>query len=138
MGRILALDYGKVRCGLAVSDPLKMIANGLDTVGRKDLNDELSRLLKEYEIERLVIGEPKRHSGESSEVERDIQKLIRTLQSNHPDLPISRMDERFTSKMAMDAMITMGATRKQRQQKGNIDKISATLILQDYLNNPLT
>lgn len=131
----MALDYGKVRCGVAISDPLKMIANGLETIPRKELQASLAKLLTEYEVEALVVGQPRRHSGEFSEVETDILKFIEVIKKEHPTLTIDRIDERFSSKMALDAMITIGATRKQRQQKGNIDKMSATLILQDYLNN---
>lgn len=134
MARVLAIDYGKKRCGLAMSDPLQMIANGLETVENAKLFEALDDLMSQHEIEALVIGLPKHLSGHEAEIEPEIKKRIVEIQNKFPDLKIHRFDERFTSKMALDAMIAMGSTKKQRREKGNIDKISATLILQDYLD----
>ena len=134
MGRVLALDYGGKRCGLAISDPLKMIANGLDTSETHLLLDNLKRIQKEYGFEKLVVGLPKRLSGEMSAIEQKIIPMIEKNKKDFPELEIVRFDERFTSKMALESMIVAGAKKKQRAEKGNIDKVSATLLLQEYLN----
>ncbi|HAQ72112.1 Holliday junction resolvase RuvX [Salibacteraceae bacterium] len=134
MGRVLALDYGGKRCGLAISDPLKMIANGLDTSETHLLLDNLKRIQKEYGFEKLVVGLPKRLSGEMSAIEQKIIPMIEKIKKDFPEVEIVRFDERFTSKMALESMIVAGAKKKQRAEKGNIDKVSATLLLQEYLN----
>tara|TARA_B110000046_G_scaffold165801_1_gene182334 strand:+ start:160 stop:567 length:408 start_codon:yes stop_codon:yes gene_type:complete len=134
MGRILALDYGGKRCGLAISDPLKMIANGLDTSETHLLLDNLKRIQKEYGFETLVVGLPKRLSGEMSAIEQKIIPMIEKIKKDFPVIDIVRFDERFTSKMALESMIVAGANKTQRAEKGNIDKVSATLLLQEYLN----
>ena len=134
MGRVLALDYGGKRCGLAISDPLKMIANGLDTSETHLLLDNLKRIQKEYGFEKLVVGLPKRLSGEMSAIEQKIIPMIEKIKKDFPEVEIVRFNERFTSKMALESMIVAGAKKKQRAEKGNIDKVSATLLLQEYLN----
>jgi len=134
MGRVLALDYGGKRCGLAISDPLKMIANGLDTSETHLLLDNLKRIQKEYGFEKLVVGLPKRLSGEMSAIEQKIIPMIEKIKKDFPEVEIVRFDERFTIKMALESMIVAGAKKKQRAEKGNIDKVSATLLLQEYLN----
>jgi putative holliday junction resolvase len=134
MGRVLALDYGGKRCGLAISDPLKMIANGLDTSETHLLLDNLKRIQKEYGFEKLVVGLHKRLSGEMSAIEQKIIPMIEKIKKDFPEVEIVRFDERFTSKMALESMIVAGAKKKQRAEKGNIDKVSATLLLQEYLN----
>lgn len=135
MPRIAAIDYGARRTGIAISDPTAMIANGLDTVETSQLLDVLSRLYSTSSYERLVVGKPVRWSGEASEIEGDILVFISKFEKMLPAVPVVRMDERFTSKIASQTMITAGASRKQRRDKGTLDKISATLLLQEYLDN---
>lgn len=135
MCRTVAIDYGGKRCGIAISDPLGMIANGLPTVDTPQLSDRLSELYRDPGFERIVIGLPKRHSGELSDIETEIQGVIKSCAQLFPDVVLDRYDERFTSKIAMQTMVMAGATKKQRREKGNIDKVSATLILQEYLNS---
>ncbi len=134
MGRILALDFGKVRTGIAVTDELKLIASGLTTVNTSDLLSFLKDYLKNEPIECIVIGEPKQMDGTPSESEVLIQSFIKKLSATLPTLKIERQDERFTSKLAMNTMITGGMKKKKRQNKAMVDKISATLILQAYLD----
>jgi putative Holliday junction resolvase len=134
MARIIAIDYGTKRCGLAISDPLGMIANGLETIEAPLLMKSLEALYQSHAFDTIVIGLPIELSGGLSAIESQIQTAIVRIKERFPSVRIERMDERFTSKMALDAMIVAGASKKQRKVKGNIDKISATLILQDYLN----
>ena len=134
MGRILAIDYGKKRIGLAVSDPLKMIANALETISPQDFFNFVSSYFSKEKVESIVIGQPKRLHGEDSSIEKDILGFIKKLEKKYPQLKIVRMDERFTSKIAFQTMIDSGIGKKARQNKATIDKISATIILQDYLN----
>lgn len=134
MARIVAIDYGSKRCGIAISDPLGMIANGLDTIEAPLLMKHLEALYQSHGFDTIVIGLPLALSGELSGIESHIQAAITQINKRFPNVLIERFDERFTSKMALDAMIAAGASKKQRKEKGNIDKISATLILQDYLN----
>ena len=129
MGRILSIDFGMKRSGLALSDPLKMIANGLDTVDSRELLDKVLELASSQDVETVVIGHPKRMSGEDSAIENNIQIFIQELRKKTDTLNVDRMDERFTSKLALDSMIRAGSTKKQRSDKGLIDKVSATLIL---------
>ena len=134
MGRILSIDFGMKRSGLALSDPLKMIANGLDTVDSRELLDKVLELASSQDVETVVIGHPKRMSGEDSAIENNIQIFIQELRKKTDTLNVDRMDERFTSKLALDSMIRAGSTKKQRSDKGLIDTVSATLILPEYLN----
>ena len=134
MSRVLSIDFGLKRCGLAISDPLKMIANGLDTVDSKELMESVLDIASAQGVDTVVIGHPKRMSGEDSAIETNIQMFIEALSKKNNRLNIERMDERFTSKLALDSMIRAGSTKKQRSDKGLIDKVSATLILQEYLN----
>lgn len=133
MPKILALDYGSRRCGLAVTDELKIIASPLDAVPRNELMAYLKRYLSANRVEALVVGQPVRMSGELSEVEEEIVEFVKTFSKAHPDIPVHRMNEAYTSVMAVQAMVASGAKKKQRRDKGNIDKISATLILQNFL-----
>ena len=133
MGRILALDYGTKRTGIAVTDELQIIASGLKTVDTKDLMDFLKDYLQEENVEAIVLGEPKRMSNEFSENELAIQKFLKKLTTVFPNMGIIRVDERFTSKMAFQTMIDSGLSKKQRRNKALIDEISATIILQSYL-----
>ncbi|ANW96831.1 crossover junction endodeoxyribonuclease RuvA [Wenyingzhuangia fucanilytica] len=133
MSKILAFDYGTVRTGLAETDDLKMMAFGLDTIATKDIFSYLNQYLKQNTVEVFVVGEPKQMNGLESESEVHIKEFIKKLDSTY-HIPIVRFDERFTSKMAFDTMIASGIGKKKRQNKGLVDKISATIILQGYLD----
>jgi putative Holliday junction resolvase len=133
LGKILAIDYGTKRCGIAITDSLKIIASALDVLETGKIHDYLHQLFEKDDIECVVIGEAKRFSGEDSAVEKSITPLVNFIKKRYPKIQVERQDESFTSSMAMDSMIQGGFTKKQRREKGNIDKISATLILQAYL-----
>lgn len=133
MGRILAIDYGRKKSGVAVTDPMQIIANGLTTVPSHELFDFLVKYMKEEKVEKIVMGYPTQSSGEVSESMKYIEPFVNRLKKNFPDLPIEWVDERFTSKMAFQAMIDGGLKKKARQDKTMIDKVSATIILQTYL-----
>jgi len=133
MGRLLAIDYGTKRVGLAVTDSLKMIASGLTTVHSKDIIEFLNQYLKKEEVEMFIVGEPKHLDNTPSESEKHILGFINQLKKQFPQIPVERMDERFTSKMAFQTMIDSGLKKKDRQNKELIDEISATIILQSYL-----
>ena len=135
MGRILAIDYGEKKTGIAVSDELQIIASGLTTVKTKNIFSFLTNYLKDEKIELFIVGEPKQMNNKPSESEQFIIPFIKKLETTFPKIPIKRIDERFTSKMAFQTMIDSGLGKKQRQNKALIDKISATLILQSYLYN---
>ena len=135
MGRILAIDYGRKRTGLAVTDELKMIANGLETVLTAQVFDYLNEYIAKESVETIVIGEPRQKDNTASPSESLIAPFIKKLQKRYPDITIDRYDERFTSKMAFQAMIDSGLGKKSRQDKGLIDKISATIILQSYMES---
>lgn len=135
MGRILAIDYGTKRVGIAVTDPLKIIANGLTTVHSKDVFDFLKDYFAKEVVECIVVGEPKRLNNEAAQAEEHIAPFVKKLKKEFPSMNIERYDERFTSKMAFQAMIDGGMKKKDRQDKGMVDKISATLILQSYLES---
>lgn len=134
MGRILALDFGEKRTGVAVTDPLKIIASGLTTVATKSLIDFLKNYLNSEEVDLFLIGEPKQMNNSPSESEVYIQPFLKQLTKTFPQIPIERVDERFTSKIAFQTMIDTGISRKKRQNKSLIDQISATIILQSYLD----
>ncbi|MDY2588079.1 Holliday junction resolvase RuvX [Winogradskyella aquimaris] len=133
MGRILAIDYGTKRTGLAVTDPMQIIASGLTTVDTKELIQYLKTYVTTEEVEKFVVGEPKQMDNTASESEVHIQKFLEKLSKEFTNIPIVRVDERFTSKMAFQTMIDSGLKKKQRQNKALVDEISATLILQSYL-----
>jgi|TARA_R100001369_G_scaffold92609_2_gene138695 putative holliday junction resolvase len=134
VGRIVALDYGKVRTGIAVTDELQIIASGLTTVDTKELLNFLRKYVQEEKVEKFVIGEPKQMNNLPSESEELIKPFLRTLEGVFPKIPVERQDERFTSKMAFQTMIDSGLNKKQRRDKALVDEISATIILQAYLN----
>ncbi len=134
MGRIVALDYGKIRTGIAVTDELQIIASGLTTVDTKDLLNFLRNYVKQENVERFVVGEPKQMNNLPSESEELIKPFLRTLEGVFPKIPVERQDERFTSKMAFQTMIDSGLKKQQRKNKALVDEISATIILQAYLN----
>lgn len=133
MNRIIALDYGTKRCGIAITDPLQIIASGLTTVATSEVVSFLKEYCEKEEVSTLVVGQPKQMNNEPSESEVDIQKCIEKIQKELPTLLIERIDERFTSKMAFQTMIDSGLKKKQRQNKALIDEVSATIILQTYL-----
>ena len=135
MARILAIDYGTKRTGIAVTDEFQIIASGLTTVNTKELLAFLKDYTTKEKVELFVIGEPKQMNNEVSESEADILPFIEKLKKAIPDIPIVRVDERFTSKMAFQTMIDAGLTKKNRRDKYIIDKISATIILQGYLKS---
>ena len=133
MGRILAIDYGKKRTGLAVTDPLRIIATPLDTVLTNDLLSYLATYMKKETVDEFVVGMPKTLKNEDSEIAPLVRVFVEELQKIYPEKKIHLEDERFTSRMAMQAMIEGGMKKKDRQVKGNVDKISATIILQSFL-----
>lgn len=133
--RILAIDYGTKRCGIAVTDELKLIASALATVETTELLDFLEKYCQAEQVECIIVGLPKQVSGELSESEQAIAPFIEKLQEKHPKIPVSRYDERFTSKIASHILVQSGTKKKKRQDKALLDRISATLILQDYLSS---
>ncbi|KOY53047.1 Holliday junction resolvase RuvX [Polaribacter dokdonensis] len=135
MGRILALDFGKVRTGIAVTDELQIIASGLKTVATNELLTFLKTYLQKENVELILLGKPKQMDNTDSESEVLIQPFLERLEKNFPKIPIKRVDERFTSKMAFQTMIDSGLKKKQRRNKALVDEISATIILQSYLYN---
>ncbi len=135
MSRVLAIDYGLKRTGLAVTDPLQMIASPLTTVLTADLLDFIKAYIQQEEVELFVIGMPRKLDNTPSSNTPHVLGFIKALHRDIPFIPVKEVDERFTSVMAMDAMIAGGMKKKDRQVKGNVDKISATIILQSYLSS---
>jgi len=135
MGRILAIDYGQKRVGLAVTDPLKITANALDTVPSHEIFDYLKRYISKEDIEKIVVGLPKQMSGELSSSMQYIEPFVKVLKRNFPDIEIEYADERFTSTMAQKVIIEAGIKRKERQNKALVDKVAALIILQTYLES---
>lgn len=133
MGRILALDYGTKRTGIAVSDELKMIASGLTTVATKDLLTFLKKYIGTENVELFVLGEPKQMNNQPSESAKSIDLFIEKLTKTFPNIPIERVDERFTSKIAFQSMIDSGLKKSRRKNKALVDEISAILILQNFM-----
>lgn len=135
MARIMAIDYGRKRCGIAVTDPLQIIANSLTTVATAELLAFILDYVKKENVETIVVGEPKDMQNNPSESSRYIEPFVNQLKKALPDMIIKRHDERFTSKMAFQTMIDAGLGKKQRQNKALVDTISATLILQSYMES---
>ena len=135
MGRLLAIDYGSKRTGVAVTDEMQIIASGLTTVDTKNIINFLKSYIDKESVDLILIGLPKQMNNELSESEPLILKFIKILDKELPDIPIQRVDERFTSKMAFQTMIESGLNKKKRKNKALVDEISATLILQSYLYN---
>jgi len=135
MGRVMAIDYGKKRTGLAVTDPMQIIANPLDYVKTHDLLNYLQNYCSNENVEAIVVGKPINLDNRDNEMSEPANKLAERLAKLFPDLKIYRHDERFTSKMAIQSMIAGGSRKSQRREKGNIDKISATIILQSFLES---
>lgn len=137
MSRILAIDYGQKRTGIAVTDELQIIASGLTTVS----SDTLIPFLKDYfskeRVSKVLIGEPKQMNGEPSQSTDSIEAFVAQFSATFPEMKVIRVDERFTSKMAFQSMIDGGLKKKQRQNKALIDKIAATILLQDYLTRKM-
>ena len=133
MGRLLAIDFGLKRTGIAVTDELQIIASGLTTVQTEDLIAFLEDYTQKENVEKFIIGKPKQMNNDDSESEVHIQKFLDHLERKFPSIPVEREDERFTSKLAFQTMIDSGLKKKQRRNKGLVDEISATIILQSYL-----
>lgn len=135
MARILSIDYGKKRTGLAVTDPLQIIAGGLVTVATSELFDYLLDYISKEPVERLIIGEPRQSDGSPSETMAAVKQFVNRWRKARPDIPIELYDERFTSVLAHRAMLDGGLKKKARQNKALVDEISATIILRDYLES---
>ena len=133
MGRVLAIDYGKKRTGLAVTDTLRIIATALDTVPTLDLLTYLKTYIAREPIDEFVVGMPRTVKNEDSEMAPYVRQFVQQLKDAFPGKPVHELDERFTSSMAQRAMIEGGMKKKDRRVKGNVDKISAVLILQQFL-----
>lgn len=133
MGRIMAIDYGSKRVGLAVTDPLQIIASGLTTVHSKDLITYLENYLQKETVDCIVVGEPKTLQNEASDSARYIDPFVTHLTRKFPQIKIARYDERFTSALAHQTMLMGGLKKKDRANKDTVDMVSATIILQDYL-----
>ncbi len=135
MARILSIDYGKKRTGIAVTDPLQIIANGLATVSTSELLSYLKDYLSREQVERIIIGRPMQTNGQPSENLQRVEQFVNRWKKEMPDVPVEYVDERFTSVLAHQAMIDGGLRKKARQDKALVDKISATIILEDYLRS---
>jgi putative Holliday junction resolvase len=135
MGRILAIDYGTKRTGIAVTDELQIIASGLTTVSTEELFPFLAEYFNSEKVELVLVGEPKQKDGTHSSVEEEIKKFLADFTDKYPEMKVLRVDERYSSKRAFQTMIDSGLKKKKRRDKALIDEISATIILQDYLYN---
>jgi putative Holliday junction resolvase len=135
LARILSIDYGKKRTGIAVTDPLQIIAGGLATVSTSELFDWLKAYLAREPVERVIIGEPRQPNGQPSENLQRVQQFVSRWRKAVPEVPIEYFDERFTSVLAHQAMLDGGLKKKARQDKALVDEISATIILEDYLRS---
>ena len=135
MARILSIDYGKKRTGIAVTDPLQIIANGLATVSTSELFDYLKNYISQEEVERVIIGKPLQTNGLPSENMQRVEQFVNRWRKAMPAIPIEYVDERFTSVLAHQVVIDGGLRKKARQDKALVDRISATIILEDYLRS---
>lgn len=133
MSRIMAIDYGKKRTGLAVTDPAQIIANGLTTVETSKLLNFIAEYTAKEPVERFVVGKPKQTNNEDSENLKRVSEFVRSLEKRYPNIPVEMVDERFTSVLAHRTMIDGGLKKKARQNKALVDEISATIILQSYM-----
>jgi len=133
MAKLLGIDYGKKRTGIAETDDLQIVASGLTTVETSKLMDFLANYLLNNQVEKIIIGESFTLEGKHNPIEKDIQSFIENFQKKYPDIEVIREDERYTSKMAFEAMIQGGLKKKARRNKAMIDQVSAALILQAYL-----
>jgi putative holliday junction resolvase len=134
MARILSIDYGAKRTGLAVTDPLQIIATGLCTVETPKLLAFLKDYMAKEPVERIIIGMPTNWDDSATHATPLVQKFIQVLAKHFPAMPVTEVDERYTSKLAVQAMIQMGMKKKQRREKGMVDEIAATIMLQEYMN----
>jgi len=134
MGRILAIDYGLRRCGVAISDPLKIIANAYNVYSPNEIIQELEKIINEKEIDAIVVGYPINMKGEKTSTTLLVDKFINELKKKFPNIAIEKLDERLTSKMAQQTLILSGTKKSDRQKKSNTDLISATILLQNYLD----
>ena len=135
MARIICIDYGLKRTGIAVTDPLQIIATGLTTVDSKELISFLKKYFLEEKVELIVIGEPKNLDDSDTHATPLVKEIIKKLEKEFPLIPIKKVDERFSSKMAKQAMIEMGMKKKDRRNKRTVDEIAATIMLQEYMGN---
>jgi len=135
MARILAIDYGKRRSGIAVTDPLQLIANGLTTVAGSELLAWIDKYIQTEQVERVVVGLPRQMNGQPSETMPDIERFVQAFSKRHPEIPVTYFDERFTSVMAHQAMLEGGLHKMDRRNKPLTDCISATIILQGYMES---
>ena len=135
MARILSIDYGRKRTGVAVTDPLQLIAGGLATVATSELYDWLVQYTQREPVERIIIGEPRQMNGQPSENLQRVQQFVNRWRKAKPDIPIEFYDERFTSVIAHQSMLDGGLHKKARQDKALVDQISATIILEDYMRS---
>jgi len=133
MARVLAIDFGKKRTGIAVTDELQIIASGLTTVNTTDLLSFLKEYTSKEKVDLFILGQPKQMDNSDSESEALMEPFIKKIEKLFPQIPMKRIDERFTSKMAFQTMIDSGMKKKQRRNKAVVDEISATIILQSYL-----
>lgn len=134
MPRIICIDYGKKRTGIAVTDPLQIIATGLTTVDSPELISFLKKYFQQETVELIVIGEPKNLDDSDTHATPLVQQIIKKLEKEFPQIPIQKVDERFTSKMAKQAMLEMGMKKKDRRNKRTVDEIAATIMLQEYMS----
>ena len=134
MGRLIGIDYGLKRTGIAVTDPLQIIASPLETVPTEKLKDWLSNYFRSEEVDRIIVGMPFKLDGTETNNTQPVRKLIENLHSWFSDIPVSEVDERMTSRMAMQTMLDGGMKKSQRRKKENVDKISAAIILQSFLD----
>ena len=135
MGRLLSIDYGTKRCGIAVTDTLQIIANGLTTVKTSDLLSFLKEYVNKEDVECFVLGKPMQTNGAPSDTYNKVVSLAKQLEKTFPDIPVDFYDERYTSVIAHQAMLDGGLKKKKRQNKALVDEISACIILQDYMNS---
>ena len=135
MPRIISIDYGLKRTGLAVTDPLQIIATGLTTVESRNLIPFLRDYFAREQVEMIIIGEPRNWDDSPTHATPLVEKCIRELQKHFPSIPVKKVDERYTSKMAKDAMLEMGLRKKERRNKPLVDEIPATIMLQEYLRS---
>lgn len=135
MARLLSIDYGRKRCGLAVTDPLQLVPGGLTTVPTSSLMDFLKDYLQREEVERIIVGEPRQSNGTPSENMARVEAFVKVLRKQVPGISVDFYDERFTSVIAHRTMIEGGLKKKDRMNKGLVDEISATIILEDYMDS---
>ena len=135
--RLLAIDYGGKRTGIAITDEMQIIASGLTTVETKQLFPFLQEYISKEKVSKVIVGQPKRLNNEPSEIAPKIDEFVVKFKKLYPTIEVIRMDERFTSKMAFQTMIDSGLKKKQRQNKALVDEIAATILLQDYLNSKM-